>query len=144
MTIYELLHITDYLDEKHIGYFSTIDNLKKAIEEIRKQPGFCQFPHNFFIIPREVIPPEQESKSLYSAGAFFYDDAFEVDGGADLGIFGQKADAEESLSLFTQIDENATDQWLTVDPSVGRVELDRVWWAEGFHCREEEHCDGSV
>ena len=132
MTIFELLHITDYLDNKHIGYFSTMDSVNKAIQNLRTQPGFCRFPHNFFVIPREVVPPMKEPGYIYEAGISYHDCEYDVEGGDILGVFGQEADAENIISLFCQNNKITTDQWLLVDSDSGRCELNRSWWAEGF------------
>ena len=148
MTIFELLHITDYLDIKHIGYFSTMDSLKKAIQLIRKQPGFNRFPHNFFTIPREVVPPIKDPGYIYEAGISFHDREYVVEGGEILGVFGQEADAENSISLFCQNNTTITTQWLLVDSDFGRCELDKSWWTEGFDSvsiqKEEGLCNDTL
>lgn len=146
MTIFELLHITDYLDIKHIGYFSTMESLKKEMQCIREQPGFNRFPNNFFVIPREVILPIKDPGYIYEAGIWYHDCEYVVEGGEVLGVFGQEADAENSISLFSRNNQITTDQWLLVDSDFGRCELDKAWWVEGFDTvstpkEEETHND---
>lgn len=55
--VYVLQHIYNLSGEeevKHIGTFSSNELAKKIIEDLKKQPGFCDYPDNFEIKEYEI------------------------------------------------------------------------------------------
>jgi len=53
MDVYVLQHVheiePDQEDVKLIGVYSTEDEVKKAVERLKGQPGFCDTPQGFHI-----------------------------------------------------------------------------------------------
>lgn len=59
MFVYKLEHCRNvddsFVSTKLIGYFAQHDDCKQAMELLRRKPGFCDYPDDFYIFEINVI-----------------------------------------------------------------------------------------
>lgn len=82
MDIYRLTHCqliqNDRNEEKKLGYFTNLSNVKKGIEFYRTLPGFKNFPNEFYI-EKFKVEGRIKDKIIYEAIFYIHDDEFSVE-----------------------------------------------------------------
>jgi hypothetical protein len=99
MIFFEVLHLNEFLEEKTIGYFSSLEAAEKAAAQRATEPGFKDYPGRFLTVRREVPSGGAEgSQVLYEAYIYYHSSDFAYEFRHRIGFFTDLAEAEEAAA----------------------------------------------
>lgn len=130
MKVIFLLKHTNYtnFDGKNIGYFSSYEKARSACLTVSHQLGFRDYPNDFEII----CVPLYHQKDQLPKHAYELVKSTELDDVEKtyyLGIFWKRVDAERHKKGILKEKKSQL--------GVYRIEIDRIYWEEGFISVEE-------
>ena len=131
---YEIENEEDIASSFNIGYFSSLAQVKKAIEKLKNQPGFCDYPISCFVAKKRVVNFTKNilSKSKLSiyvlSHEYMTDDYSSI--WTEFGLF------ENKHAAIVELDKQKKkkpycDHIEDFDISRWRVDQD-IQWQEGF------------
>ena len=138
MIIYELTFIFHrlygclHLEPLGLGLYASYDSAQQAIQHYITQPGFRDCPEAFSIRQREIKGFVKNSE-FFEAQVYFHTDDYDYEYSIELGLFADKAAADEAMSTYVQENTalfNVPD--LVVEKIVNRCIIDKREWLEGF------------
>ena len=138
MIIYELTFIFHrlygclHLEPLGLGLYASYDSAQQAIQHYITQPGFRDCPEAFSIRQREIKGFVKNSE-FFEAQVYFHTDYYDYEYSIELGLFADKAAADEAMSTYVQENTalfNVPD--LVVEKIVNRCIIDKREWLEGF------------
>lgn len=133
---YHLQYVyTDFNNDNHyflIGYFSTINKSKEAIESVKNKPGFKDFCGSFeiskFAVTFDNNLQEKSGIILYETSHEYFDN----EGYDNVTIFGVYSTFEEAHKVQTK---NSTKHPYNDFPEgfcIAECKVDLIGWSEGF------------
>ena len=140
MIVYVLTHLfyKEYdgnfvYSPKTLGYFISYENVVDAIKRYKKLPGFYENPDAFCTTQVAVAGNIEERGIIYEAMINVHSDDYEFDCGIDLGLWGNRKDAEMSVSVFCKENESFMTMKNPVpEIIINRCFVDNMYWSEGF------------
>ena len=119
-----------------LGFYSSVDNVQKAVQYYISKPGFCDNTKAFSVRQLEV-KGAFEGPGIFEVIVYFHTDDYEYEYTVELGLFGNEALAYEALTIFVHENRHLFDiEDLIVEKIVNYCILDQREWAEGFStCR---------
>ena len=125
-------HDTVFLEPKHLGYYTSLGEIRKAIAHYRQQPGFAENPKSFEIVRYNVS--NLTTSPVYEALIYWYTEDFESECSTELGLYARREDAEQAIRQYRQDNPELLQACgeIETEEIVNRYELNRMEWAEGF------------
>ena len=97
MVFYEVIHLNEFLDEKNIGYFSSLEAAEKAVAQRSAEPGFKDFPGQFLTVKREIPSNgDGEKVEIYEAYIYYHSSELEYEFTHRIGFFTDLSSADEA------------------------------------------------
>ena len=138
MNVYELTHIFFRYEEetvscpKKLGMFDSAENAKEAIRFFKSQPGFCDNKEAFSIRCRPVFGTV-ENLTVYEALVYYHTEDYEFEHGVELGLFGDRAAAEEAVSAYCEDNASLINaRGIEAEKIVNARAIGKKEWVEGF------------
>lgn len=126
-------HNTVFLEPKHLGYYTSLAEIRKAIAHYRQQPGFAENPKNFEIVRYNVS--DLAASPVYEALIYRYTEDFESECSTELGLYARREHAEQAIRQYRQDNPELLQVCGEIETEgiVNRYELNRMEWSEGFN-----------
>lgn len=126
-------HDTVFLEPKHLGYYTSLGEVSKAIARYRQQPGFDENPKSFEIVRYNVS--DLTASPVYEALIYRYTEDFESECSTELGLYARREDAEQAIRQYRQDNPELLQACgeIETEEIVNRYELNRMEWSEGFN-----------
>lgn len=123
-------------DEKHLGVFSTVTYVEKAICDYKKLPGFKEHGDGFYV--RQFVLNsdcfETENQQNYDDSHIYllthcYDDEEDNERGSYLGVFSSVENATKAQEMYKNIPPFSKH---SQGFYISKIVLNKREWAEGF------------
>lgn len=137
MIVFELTHVFQFDTDgvicapKALGFYSSLDSARAAIDSYKAKPGFKDFPDGFVVRQRPVVGTFTDI--IFEALVYFHSVDFEEEFSVELGLFAQLQDAENAVASFRKDNEDLFHQnTLCTEAIVNTCRIDARQWDEGF------------
>lgn len=137
LEIYELRHTYEGAENWFfIGFFTSPEVARSAVETLRQAPGFCEYPDGFFLVPRYVQTDHETLDQVYVASVFdcprIYSEGHYTEHFAYLGFFETEEEAAHVAAHFLALNPVEI-PGLDRDCDTEKYKLDEISaWKEGF------------
>lgn len=133
MMVYNILHISNSVDCKGLGFYSSYSRALDAIEYYKQCLGFCDQKAGFVIVPHDVKTNLSDLQYIYETYLYIHDDMFNYEYAQLLGLWDNYEDANKMVQKFKDINaELSFDSSLELVIDVDMHEMNTRTWEEGF------------
>lgn len=137
MEILELNFLYEGADSNmFIGFFRSMETAQQAVQKLLREPGFCEHPNGFYVVPRFVQTQRNDLTKIYAASVHFlpieYHGGNYTESDSWLGFFAEKETADRAVRRFLDLNPEEI-PGLERNCIACEYQLDKISaWEEGF------------